>query len=57
VPRDRAWIRVAVHQCAVCQAERVRIEGRRRISLGRVVTEPAQVIQLDAVKGSALLAT
>jgi hypothetical protein len=57
VPSDRAWIRVAVHQCAVCQAARVRIEGRRRISLGRIVTEPAQVIQLDAVKGSALLAT
>src|SRR2546425_7426822 len=57
VPSDRSWIRVAVHQCSVCHAARVRIEGRRRISLGRTRTEPAQVMQFDAARGSALLAT
>jgi hypothetical protein len=57
VPSDRSWIRVAVHQCSVCHAARVRIEKRRRISLGRTLTEPAQVMQFDAARGSALLAT
>lgn len=57
VPSDRSWIRVAVHQCSVCHAARVRIERRRRISLGRTLTEPAQVMQFDAARGSALLAT
>jgi hypothetical protein len=56
-PSDRSWIRVAVHQCSVCHAARVRTERRRRISLGRTLTEPAQVMQFDAARGSALLAT
>ncbi len=56
MPADRSWIRVAVHQCPICQAARVRIERRRRISFGRIVTDPAQEIQFDPVRGSALLA-
>jgi len=54
---ERAWMRIAVHQCPVCQAARVRIERRHRTGLGRVRTDPAEEIQFDAVKGSALLAT
>lgn len=54
---DHSWIRVAVHQCAVCHAARVRIEHRRRISLGRVVTEPAEVMLFDSARGAALLTT
>jgi hypothetical protein len=55
MPADRSWIRVAVHQCPICQAARVRIEGRRRVSFGRIVTNPAQEIAFDPVRGSALL--
>lgn len=54
---ERSWMRIAVHQCPVCQAARVRIERRRRTILGRVRTDPAEEIQFDAVRGSALLAT
>lgn len=53
---DRSWMRIAVHQCPVCLASRIRIERRRRF-LGVVRTEPAQEIDLDPVRGSALLAT
>lgn len=54
---ERSWVRVAVHQCPICQAARVRIERRRRTGLGRIRTDPAEEIPFDAVKGSALLAT
>ncbi len=54
---DRYWMRIAVHQCPICQAGRVRIERRRRTRLGRIRTEPADEMQFDPVKGSALLAT
>lgn len=54
---DRYWMRIAVHQCPVCQAGRVRIEKRRRTRLGRIRTEPAEELKFDPVKGSALLAT
>lgn len=55
-PADRSWIRIVTHQCPICQAARVRVERRRR-SFGRVITEPADELMFDAVKGSALLAT
>jgi hypothetical protein len=55
-PFDRSWVRIAVHQCSICQAARVRVEKRRR-SFGRVVTEPMQEFVFDPVKGSVLLAT
>lgn len=56
IPRDRSWMRIAVHQCPVCLVSRVRIERRRR-AIGFVQTEPSEEMQLDAVQGSALLAT
>lgn len=56
-PVDRAWMRIAVHQCPICQAARVRFEKRRRTRIGRIHTERADEMQFDAVKGSALLAT
>ncbi len=57
LPHDRSWVRIAVHQCPICQTARLRIEIRRRTSLGRIRTEPADEMQFDAVKASALLAT
>lgn len=56
-PYERSWMRIAIHQCPICQAARVRIEKRRRGALGRIRTLPADEMQFDAVKGSALLAT
>lgn len=56
LPTDRFWVRIAVHQCPICQAARVRVEKRRR-SFGRVITEPAEEYVFDAVRASALLAT
>ena len=56
-PYDRTWMRIAIHQCPICLAARVRIEKRRRSAFGRVRTSPADEMKFDAVKGSALLAT
>jgi len=56
-PYERSWVRIAIHQCPICLAARVRIEKRRRAAFGRVRTSPADELQFDAVKGSALLAT
>jgi len=56
-PYDRSWMRIAIHQCPICLAARVRIEKRRRTAFGRIRTAPADELQFDAVKGSALLAT
>lgn len=55
-PEDRRWVRMVVHQCPVCHASRVRIEGRRR-GAGFTRTETSQEIALDPVRGAALLAT
>jgi len=56
-PYERSWMRIAIHQCPICQAARVRIEKRRRTVFGHIRTEPTDELQFDAVKGSALLAT
>ena len=56
-PYDRSWMRIIIHQCPICLAARVRIEKRRRTAFGRIRTAPADELQFDAVKGSALLAT
>lgn len=53
---DKTWMRIAVHQCPVCQASRVRIEKRRR-ALGLVRTEPSEEMELDSAQSTALLAT
>jgi len=55
-PEDRRWVRIVVHQCPVCHASRLRIEGRRR-GAGFARTETSQEITLDPVRGAALLAT
>lgn len=55
-PEDRRWARIVVHQCPVCHASRVKIEGRRR-GAGFARTETSQEIILDPVRGAALLAT
>jgi hypothetical protein len=54
---DRSWVRIAVHQCPICLTARLRIERRRRTRFGRIYTEPADEMQFDAVKASALLAS
>ena len=54
--QDRIWMRIAVHQCAVCQAARVRIEKRRR-TIGFTRTEPTEEIAFEAAHAAALLAS
>lgn len=53
--RDRAWMRLVVHQCPVCLATRVRVERRRRLK-GIVRTEPYDELKLDSVRGASLSA-
>ncbi|MGH2349755.1 MAG: hypothetical protein ACRDFT_09865 [bacterium] len=53
-PTDTDWTRVAVHQCDVCHASRVRIERRHR-TLGRIQTDPPEELIFDEARGSALL--
>lgn len=55
-PQDRMWMRIAIHQCPICFAGRVRIEKRKRAA-GWVRTEPQDEFLLDEARGSALLAT
>jgi hypothetical protein len=55
-PTDQDWTRVALHQCEVCHASRVRIERRHR-GVGIIQTEPAEEILFDEARGSALLAS
>ncbi len=55
-PTDQDWTRVAVHQCEVCHASRVRIERRHR-GAGIVQTDPAEDLVFDETRGSALLAS
>ncbi len=50
---DRAWVRVAAHQCPICLTTRVRIEQRHRI-LGLVRTDPARDLMLDAHESSVI---
>lgn len=54
--QDKAWMRIAVHQCPVCQAARVRIEKRRR-AVGFTRTEPTEEMTFEPAHGATLLAS
>lgn len=51
---DKIWMRIAVHQCPVCQAARVRIEKRRR-AVGFTRSEPTEEMTFEPAHGATLL--
>lgn len=55
-PTDQDWTRVAVHQCDICRASRVRIERRHR-TVGMIQTDPTEELVFDEARGAALFAS